>query len=105
MTDTPDELVDDLRIADNPDESRYEAYLDGQVAGYSEYVMRHGRIMFTHTVVDPELEGRGIGSQLVREELDDVRRRGLMVIAKCPFVRAYIQRHPEYQDLLVAPNG
>ncbi|MDP8904518.1 MAG: N-acetyltransferase [Chloroflexota bacterium] len=91
---------DELRLADNPAERRYEAHLGERLAGYSEYVMAPGRLTFTHTVVDPDLEGRGIGSRLVRYELDDVRGRGLKVTARCPFVRAYIDRHPDYQDLV-----
>ena len=99
MTTTPDAALD-IQIADNPAASRYEARLGDQVAAYSEYILRPGRLVFTHTIVEPELEGRGIGSQLVREELDDVRRRGLKVTPLCPFVRAYIRRHPEYHDLV-----
>lgn len=100
MATTPD-AQDDLQIADNPDASRYEAVLGERVAAFSEYVVRPGRIVFTHTIVEPELEGRGIGSRLVRAELDDVRRRGLQVTPLCPFVRAFIRRHPEYEDLVV----
>jgi uncharacterized protein len=89
-----------LRVADNPDEHRYEAHMGDQLAGFSEYLVAPGRIIFTHTKVDPDLEGRGIGSRLVRFELDDVRRRGLKVTPRCPFVRAFIERHPDYQDLV-----
>ena len=93
-------MADAIVVADNPEASRYEAHLDGQIAGFSEYLSKPGRLVFTHTIVEPEFEGRGIGSKLVREELDDVRRRGLKVTAICPFVRAYIRRHAEYQDLV-----
>lgn len=94
------ETADDLRIADNPSARRYEAHLGDRVAAFSEYIPVEGGLIFTHTIVEPDLEGRGIGSQLVREELDDVRRRGLKVTPKCPFVRAWIRRHPEYSDLV-----
>jgi predicted GNAT family acetyltransferase len=94
------ETADEIRVADNPAESRYEAWLGDVVAGFSEYKQRPGRVIFTHTIVEPEFEGRGIGSALVRHELDDVRSRGLKVLPYCPFVRAYIKRHPEYQDLV-----
>ena len=99
MTSAP-EKADDLRVADNPGAKRYEAMLGDRLAGYSEYILRPGRVIFTHTIVDPELEGRGIGSGLVRGELDDVRRRDLKVTPMCPFVRAFIERHPEYEDLV-----
>jgi len=96
--------ADAINVADNPEINRYEAYLDGQVAGFSEYMTKPGRLIFTHTIVEPEFEGRGIGSKLVREELDDVRKRGLKVTPLCPFVRAYIRRHQEYQDLVATPD-
>jgi len=92
--------TDELRLADNPAEGRYEAHLGDRLAGFSEYIVAPGRLIFTHTVVDPELEGRGIGSRLVKFELEDVRRRGLKLTPRCPFVRAYIARHRDYQDLV-----
>jgi predicted GNAT family acetyltransferase len=57
-------------------------------------------ITFTHTEVPPELNGRGIGSTLVRGALEQVRFRGLKVVPKCPFVAAYMGKHPEFNDLL-----
>jgi predicted GNAT family acetyltransferase len=88
-----------LEIADNPAESRYEAREDGRVVGFSEYKLAGQTVVFVHTEVDSSVEGRGIGSRLVREALDDVRRRGLRVTAYCPFVAAYLKRHREYEDL------
>jgi predicted GNAT family acetyltransferase len=61
--------------------------------------------VFTHTEVDPAFEGHGIGSALAAGALDDARRRGLVVVPSCPFIRAYITRHPEYADLLRASAG
>ncbi|WP_199423076.1 GNAT family N-acetyltransferase [Actinotalea solisilvae] len=82
------------------DGSRYVATLRGEEVGAS-YVREHGdRVTFTHTEVDPDAEGHGIGSTLVRWALDDVRSRGASVDPQCPFVAAYIRRHPEYQDLV-----
>lgn len=95
--------ADDLRIAENPAQRRYEAHLGADLAGYSEYRLVPGRVIFTHTVVEPRFEGRGIASRLVRHELDESRQRGLKVIPRCPFVRAFISRHADYQDLLSAP--
>ena len=57
-------------------------------------------ITFVHTEVPPELGGKGIGSQLIRGALDQVRAEGLKVIAQCPFVKAYIDKHQDYADLL-----
>jgi uncharacterized protein len=92
-----------VEIRDNPDEERYEATVDGQLAGHSIYRSRPGLIAFVHTEVDEAFEGQGVGSTLVRTELDDARSRGLAVLPFCPFVNAYIERHREYADLV--PEG
>ena len=94
-----------LRVADNPAERRYEAHLGDRLAGFAEYRLAPGRVIFFHTVVDPDLEGRGFGSQLARGALDDVRVRGLWVTPHCPFIRSYIRRHPEYADLVHPSAG
>ena len=87
-------------VRDNPDESRFEAYVDGQLAGYSAYLLAGSTLTFVHTEVDDAYEGQGVGSSLVRQSLDQLREReGLRVTASCPFVRAWMRRHPEYQDL------
>jgi uncharacterized protein len=62
-------------------------------------VLAADHVLFTHTEVDTRYEGRGVGSALARAALDDVRRQGKLVIAQCPFIAGYIQRHPEYADL------
>jgi predicted GNAT family acetyltransferase len=94
-----------IDIRDEPESSRYAAYVDGELAGFSEYTLdpERGRIVIAHTEVDDAFEGRGVGSALVRGELDDARRRRLRVVPQCPFVKAYIERHPDYQDLLRTP--
>jgi len=90
----------DVTVHDNPEENRFEAYVDGQLAGFSAYVVSDGVITFTHTEVDEAFEGRGVGSSLVRQELDAVRATGgLRVRPSCPFVRAWIDQHPDYVDL------
>jgi predicted GNAT family acetyltransferase len=93
---------DDLRVTDNPERHRFEAHLDGRVVAISTYRLVDDRIVFRHTETDDALEGRGIGSRLVREALDDVRGRNLRVTADCPFVSSWIDRHPDYRDLLAA---
>jgi uncharacterized protein len=97
---TAAEQTESVDIRDEPDRRRYEVRLDGQLAGFSQYRLEDDRIIFHHTFVDPAFEGGGIGSRLVRHQLDDVRRRGLKVVPLCPFVRSYIKRHAEYGDLL-----
>lgn len=90
----------EVDVRDNPEESRYEVLLDGAVAGRSEYRLTGRTIIFIHTETDPAYSGQGLASTLVRRALDDVRARGLQVIARCPYVKAWIERHPAYSDLL-----
>ncbi len=80
---------------------RYEARLEGELAGFIDYKLTHGRIALIHTEVLPAYEGRGLAAQLARFALDDARRRDLRVVASCPYVRAYVLRHPETQDIVV----
>jgi hypothetical protein len=90
----------EVEVRDNPGESRFEAYVDGVLAGTSAYVVAHGMLNFVHTEVDDAFEGQGIGSALVRQSLDQLRERGgLRVTASCPFVRTWLRRHPEYADV------
>ena len=78
---------------------RYELHTDGGIA-VAYYEARGPNIAFTHTVVPDRLQGRGLASKLIKAALADVRERGLKVIAECPFVARYIERHPEERDLL-----
>lgn len=89
-----------LNVRDNPERHRFELELgDGDVA-FAEYTLPAGKIMFTHTEVPQSHEGKGIGTMLIRFALDAARERGLKVIPICPFFAAYMQKHPEVQDLL-----
>jgi len=87
--------------ADADAAQRYEAHVDGQLAGFLDYVLKHGRIALIHTEVLPAYRGQGIADLLARFALDDARRQGLRVIATCPYVRAYVERHPETHDIVV----
>ena len=87
-------------ITNNTGQSRYEIHLDGKLAGFAEYRLSGAKTVFTHTEIDPAFEGHGLGSTLARGALDDVRREGRTVVPLCPFIKDYIERHPEYQDLL-----
>jgi predicted GNAT family acetyltransferase len=91
-----------VTVNDRPNELRYEIEVDGEVAGFINYRREPGVIELVHTDVDPRSEGKGVGAALVQGALDDVRARGLKVRPYCPFVAAYIRRHPEYQDLVAA---
>lgn len=95
----PPEARTVIDVADVPDRSRYEATVDGELAGWADYTVTAEMLVFMHTVVRPAFEGRGVGGALARFGLDDVRARGLRALAVCPFVLSWIQRHPEYADL------
>ena len=94
-----------VTVTDNADERRFEAYVDGELAGFAEYRLRgEDVIVFTHTEVDDTFEGRGVGSVLARRALDAVREAGeRRVVPQCPFIKAWIDRHPDYRALLHAP--
>ena len=91
-----------MTVTDRPSELRYEIEVDGEVAGFLLYRVEPGVLELVHTDVDPKWEGKGVGAALVQGALDDVRARGLKVRPFCPFVRAWLRRHPEYEDLVVA---
>ena len=90
----------DVQVADNPAEGRYEARVDGRVAGRLFYQERDGALVLIHTEVAEEFKGQGIGSRLVAGTLESIRERGLGITPLCPFVRSYLERHPEYCDLV-----
>ena len=91
-----------ITVSDNPAEERYEVRVGAELGGFAQYRLQPGQIAFTHTEINDRFEGRGLGGKLVSFALDDARARDLAVLPFCPFVKAYIQRHPEYADLVAA---
>ena len=89
-----------VTVEDNPMVSRYEARINGALAGISEYELTPDTIVFLHTVVAQKYEGQGVGGAIARYALDDARARGLNVRALCPFIRSWLGRHHEYSDLI-----
>jgi len=93
-----------MEVSDNAEAHRYELRIDGaddDVAGYVEYHDRGNRRALNHTVIEPAYEGQGLGSQLARAVLDDIRARGLDLLPYCPFIRSFVARHrDEYVDLV-----
>lgn len=87
------------KVRDNRAEQEFEMDVGGHRA-VAAYQRENGRIVFTHTVVPPEIEGRGVASKLIRAGLDSARDQGLRVVPQCTFVAAFIRKHPEYRDLL-----
>jgi uncharacterized protein len=91
----------DVQTTRNESEQRYEARVGDELAGFAAYQSgEDGVVVFTHTEVDDSYEGQGVGSSLVRDALDDVRSKGGKVVAQCEFVKEWIERHPDQQDLL-----
>ncbi|TVL93019.1 GNAT family N-acetyltransferase [Streptomyces sp. SAJ15] len=88
-----------LTVTDVPKEQRFEARLDGELAGFARYIRTHDLIAFVHTEVDPAFEGQGVGSAMARTALDSARADGLEVLAACPFISGWMARHPEYLTL------
>jgi predicted GNAT family acetyltransferase/2'-5' RNA ligase len=96
------DMADSPTVRDVPERSRFEVDVDGAAVGFVAYRAKPGLLVFTHTEIYDAVEGRGLGSTLVRGALDTARNRGLSVRPDCPFVRAFLTRHPEYLDLVPA---
>jgi predicted GNAT family acetyltransferase len=97
VTDAPQ-----VEIRDRPAESRYELYVDGARAGFMDYELHGDTFTALHTEIDPAYGGRGLASLLVTEVLDNVRDTGMALRPLCPFVRVFLKKHPEYDDLVTS---
>lgn len=86
-------------VRDNPDRHRFELQTDAGLA-FANYRRDDRTITVMHTEVPRAVEGRGVGSALVKGMLDHIRQEGRKIVPLCSFVRSYINRHPDYQDLL-----
>ena len=94
-------MTDGVEVTRNDDEDRWEARIDGELAGVAEYQLRAGLIIFTHTQVYPAYEGRGVASALARQALDEVAAEGTRrVRPRCPYIKSWIRRHPEYESMV-----
>lgn len=89
----------DLTVRENTAKRRFEVMVDGEAA-YVTFKREEGRITFLHTFVSASLEGQGIAGRLAEYGLEHARKHGLVVVPVCPYVRGYVERHPEYQDLV-----
>jgi uncharacterized protein len=94
----------DYEIVDVPEASRFEVRDGDVVAAHVVYRRRPGLLAFIHTEVADAYEGGGVGSVLVRAALDSARAEGAQVLPFCPFVNGWIQRHPDYADLVPAEH-
>lgn len=92
--------MSDVTVEHRPDAQRYEAVLEGEVAGHISYELEDGVIDLQHTIVDDKFGGRGVGGTLVSGTVDQIRAQGgLKVIPTCPFIAKWFDRHPEYAEL------
>ncbi|WP_201526224.1 GNAT family N-acetyltransferase [Psychrobacter frigidicola] len=89
----------DLDITHNEQDKRFETTIDGQT-GYVSYQDRGDTLVYDHTEVPQALEGQGVGSALIKHALDYAREHDKKVVPQCPFVASYIDKHPDYQDLI-----
>lgn len=90
----------DVGVHDHRAEARYEARLGTELVGMAEYTLDDAVITFTHTEVEPEHREQGVAEAIVRYSLDDARKRGLLVVPRCPFYRHFVDTHAEYADLV-----
>ncbi|MEV6372986.1 N-acetyltransferase [Micromonospora musae] len=89
-------------VTDVPERDRFEARNEtGDLAGVVTYQLTGTIIAYTHTEVDPEFEGEGVGSTLARAVMDDARAKGRTVVPICPFIAKWLTRHPEYEQIVV----
>ena len=93
----PAEAAGEPAIVRNEARSRYEARIDGHLAGRLEYVTGDRSITFTHTITEPQFGGRGVGGALAKAGLDDAVGAGLSIVPECTFIAGYIAKHPQYQ--------
>ncbi len=92
-------MKNSMFLADNIEKKQFEFEVEGHTAKI-EYILKDKKILLTHTEVPKELEGKGIGGKIVKLALENIESRGLRLIPLCPFVAAYIKRHPEWNRLL-----
>lgn len=88
-------------VEENPARRRFEILVDNALAGSTAYLPRGEVLVFTHTEVDERYQGMGVGEALIQGTLDQLRARGGRMVPACPFVAAFIERHPDYAGLVV----
>ncbi|WP_433826242.1 GNAT family N-acetyltransferase [Actinoplanes sp. CA-015351] len=92
--------MSDFQVRDNPTARRFELLVDGEVGALAVYHIRGEAVIILHTETAPEMQGRGLASELARQTLDQIRERGQKVVPSCPFFAKYIGEHPEYAALV-----
>lgn len=90
----------DAKVQDNPDRHRFEIFVDGKLGGFANYLILDGAVVVTHSEVDPRYQGMGVGGQLAKQTLDQLRDRDARVVPSCPFFAGYVAKHHEYDDII-----
>lgn len=90
----------DTRVTRDDQAGRYELHVEGRVVGVADYSVDGDRVVMPHTVIDPSQRGRGLAAILVAHALDDIRAEGRRVVPTCWYVAEFIDRNPDYADLL-----
>jgi uncharacterized protein len=90
----------DTVVRDNPDQRRFELRAGDQVAGIAAYRVRDGVTVITHSEIEPDFRGQGLGSELARQTMDLLKSQQARVITACPFFAKYVAEHREYDDIL-----
>ncbi|GAA0574550.1 GNAT family N-acetyltransferase [Paractinoplanes ferrugineus] len=94
--------MSEIEVHDNPELNRFELLVDGAMAGLAAYRRRDDAIVVTHSEVDREFRGQGLGNELAQRTLDLIRSRGEKVVPVCPFFAKYVAEHPDYDDIVVS---
>ncbi|WP_190812514.1 GNAT family N-acetyltransferase [Saccharopolyspora pogona] len=84
---------------------RYEISVDGELAGFTEYVDRDGQRVFYHTEIDDRFAGRGLATALISDALSDTRTEGKRIVPVCPFVAKYLRKHDDFADIADPVTG
>lgn len=94
-------MTEDYELIDNKERRQYEFHIEKYTPRIEYIKSSNGEIYLTHTEVPPALNGRGIGSLLVEKSLKDIEAQGLRLVPLCPFVAAYIHKHPEWKRIVL----
>ena len=89
------------KLTDNKDKKQYEFHIEGFTPKIEYIKNNNGEIYLTHTEVPDQLGGRGIGSELVKQVLENIEKQGLRLVPLCPFVAGYIQKHPDWKRIVM----
>ncbi|MFQ6392511.1 GNAT family N-acetyltransferase [Nocardia sp. KC 131] len=95
------ESAPESKVVRNDEKNRYEVFHGGELAGFSEYEERDNETVFIHTEIDDAFSGRGLGGILAKQAVEDVIARGRVIRPLCPFIKAYLDKHPQYDEHVV----